>query len=147
MYHNFGQKRTKRDIVTVCNSCIFLSVLSKQMLKTMCQDKIFEEIVGRNHLNFVNPGILMFLMIKVPQNTWKREVNHKIGSEAFRLCARTKFLRKLVVEIIWTLSTTKCCYFWWWKGPKTLGREKWTTKLVQRLSGHVQGRNFWGNFW
>ena len=150
MYHNFGHERTKRDIVTVCNSCIFLSVLSKQMLETVCQDKIFKEIGGRNHLNlvnneilmflmikrvskrllerseqqnwfrgfqimckdeifkeiggrnhlnFVNNEILMFLMIKDSQNTCQREVNNKIGSEAFRSCARTNFLRKLVVEI------------------------------------------------
>ena len=60
-------KKHKRDIVTVCNSCIFLSVLSKQMLETMCQDELFEEIVVRNHSNFVNHEILMFLMIKVPK--------------------------------------------------------------------------------
>ena len=62
MCHNFGQKKTKRDIVTVCNSCIILSVLSKQKLETMCQDKIV--------------------------------------LEAFRRCARTKILRKLLLEII-----------------------------------------------
>ena len=32
----------------------------------VCKDEIFEYIVGRNHLNFVNHKILMFLMIKVP---------------------------------------------------------------------------------
>ena len=66
----------------------------------MCKDEIFKEIGGRNHLNFVNNEILMFLMIKDSQNTCQREVNNKIGSEAFRSCARTKFLRKLVVKSI-----------------------------------------------
>ena len=56
------KKKTKRDIVTVCNSCIILSVLSKQNLETMCQDKIV--------------------------------------LEAFRRCATTKILRKLLLEII-----------------------------------------------
>ena len=37
------------------------------MLETMCQDELFEEIVVRNHSNFVNHEILMFLMIKVPK--------------------------------------------------------------------------------
>ena len=40
------KKKTKRDIVTVCNSCIILSVLSKQKLETMCQDKA--KIVAKN---------------------------------------------------------------------------------------------------
>ena len=35
----------------------------------MCKDEIFKEIGGRNHLNFVNNEILMFLMIKESQNT------------------------------------------------------------------------------
>ena len=40
----------------------------KQRLEYILQDKIFEEIGGRNHLNFVNNEILMFLMIKESQN-------------------------------------------------------------------------------
>ena len=35
----------------------------------MCKNKLFKEIGGRNHLNFVNNEILMFLMIKESQNT------------------------------------------------------------------------------
>ena len=103
----------------------------------VCKDEIFEYIVGRNHLNFVNHKILMFLMIKVPmyviaidtyyfKNKYflillkscittldKKEPRGTLWlfataasfwvccqNKCLKPCARTKFLRKLVVEII-----------------------------------------------
>ena len=63
--------------------------------QVMCKDEMFEEIVGRNQLNFVNNKILMFLMIKRVSKRLLERSEQQNWFRGFQIMCKDDFFKEI----------------------------------------------------